>query len=166
MDLAIQIFSKDKTVRSDTLLDSKEFNNQSLTTQAKKGEQLVSIMPANKEAFSQLADDIIELTTENDALKDKISSYDEKWLEESKTKLLKRTDDEKMAILSLSRMKKTKRKTLNRWPNFLILTYGIANSTISFLKEINYKFWKLVIWNFKYMPIVKKMKKNNRVWTI
>ena len=49
--LAIQIISKDKTVRRDTLLDLKEFNNQSLTTQEEKGEQLVSIMPANKRLF-------------------------------------------------------------------------------------------------------------------
>ena len=36
MDLAIQIISNDKTVRSDTMLDLKEFNNQSLSTQIKK----------------------------------------------------------------------------------------------------------------------------------
>ena len=46
MDLAIQIIVNDKTVRSDTVQDLKEFNNQSLATQAKKGEQLVSKMPA------------------------------------------------------------------------------------------------------------------------
>ena len=51
MDIAKQINSKDKTVRRDTLLDLKEFNNQSLTTQAEKREQLVSIMPANKKPF-------------------------------------------------------------------------------------------------------------------
>ena len=36
----MQIFSNDKTVRSDTVQDLKEFNQQSLTSQAKKGEQL------------------------------------------------------------------------------------------------------------------------------
>ena len=46
MDLAIHIIANDKTVRSDTVHDSEEFNNQSLATQAKKGEQLVSMMPA------------------------------------------------------------------------------------------------------------------------
>ena len=35
----MQIISNDKTVRSDTVRVSKEFNSQSLTTQAKKGEQ-------------------------------------------------------------------------------------------------------------------------------
>ena len=39
MDLALQIISNDITVRSDTMVDLKDFNNQSLTTQAKKGEQ-------------------------------------------------------------------------------------------------------------------------------
>ena len=46
MELATQITSNDKTVRSDTIQDLKEFNQQSLTTQAKKGEQFVSMMPA------------------------------------------------------------------------------------------------------------------------
>ena len=45
MELAIQIISNDKTVRNDTVQDLKEFNKQYLTTQAKKGEQLVSMMP-------------------------------------------------------------------------------------------------------------------------
>ena len=35
-DLAIPIFANDKTVRSDTVHDLKEFNNQPLATQAKK----------------------------------------------------------------------------------------------------------------------------------
>ena len=41
MELAIQIISNDKTVRNDTIQDIKNFNSQSLTTQAKQGEQLV-----------------------------------------------------------------------------------------------------------------------------
>ena len=102
----MQIISNDKTVISDTIQDLEEFNQQSLTTQAKKGEQLVSMMPAIKKAFNLMGDDIVELSTVNDALKNKIGSYDEKWLEESKTKLLKQIDDEKRANLLISRMKK------------------------------------------------------------
>ena len=89
MDLAKQLTSTDKTVRSNTVNDLKEFNNQSLATQARKVEQLVSMMPANKKAFDLLGDDIVDISTENDALKNKIGSYDEKWLEESKAKLFK-----------------------------------------------------------------------------
>ena len=110
MDLAMQIISTDKTVRKDIIQDLKDFSNQSLTTQAKKGEQLVSMMPAIKKAFNLLGDDIVELSTKNDVLKNKISSYDEKWLEESKAKLLKQIDDEKRAILIMSRMKKQMNK--------------------------------------------------------
>ena len=69
MELAMQLSSNDKTVRNDTIQHLKEFNQQSLTTQAKKGEQLVSMMPAIKKAFNLLGDDIVELSTENDALK-------------------------------------------------------------------------------------------------
>ena len=85
----MQIISNDKTIKNDTIQDLKEFNQQSLTTQAKKGEQLVSMMPAIKKAFNLLGDDIVELSAENDALRNKIGSYDEKWLEESKNKMLK-----------------------------------------------------------------------------
>ena len=44
MELAMQIICNDKTVRIDTIQDLKDFKQQSLTTQAKKGEQLVSMM--------------------------------------------------------------------------------------------------------------------------
>ena len=106
----MQIISNDKTVRNDTIQDLKEYNSQSLTFQAKKGEQLVSMMPAIKKAFDLLGDDIVDLSTENDASKNKIGSYDEKWLEESKTKLLKQIDDEKRANLIMSSMKKQMEK--------------------------------------------------------
>ena len=56
MELANQNISNDKTVRNDTIQDLKEFKPQSLTTQAKKGEQLVSMMPAFKKAFNLLGD--------------------------------------------------------------------------------------------------------------
>ena len=42
----MRIISDDKTVRNDTIQDLKGFNSQSLTTRAKKGEQLVTMMPA------------------------------------------------------------------------------------------------------------------------
>ena len=110
MELAMQLISTDGTVRNDTIEDLKKFNSQSLTTQAKKGEQLVSMMPAIKNAFNLLGDDIVELSTENDALKNKLGSYDEKWLEESKARLLQQIDDEKRANLIMSRMKKQMKK--------------------------------------------------------
>ena len=78
MDLAMQIISTDKTVRNDTIQDLKDFNNQSLTTQAKEGEQGVSMMPAMKKDFNLMGDDIVELHTENETLKNKTGSYDEK----------------------------------------------------------------------------------------
>ena len=36
-----------------------------------------------------MGDDIVEISTENDTLKKKIGPYDENWLEQCKTKLLK-----------------------------------------------------------------------------
>ena len=110
MELAMQMFSNDKALRKDTIKDLKVFNSQSLSTQARKGEQLVSMMPAIKKVLNLMGDDIVELSTENDALKSKIGCYDEKWLEESKNKMLKQIDDEKRANLIMLRMKKQMEK--------------------------------------------------------
>ena len=110
MDLAMQIVSSDKTVRSDTIEDIKEFNSQALTAQAKKGEQIVSMMPAIKKAFNLMGDDIVEIHTKNESLKNKVGSYDEKWLEESKANLLKLIDDEKRAKLLMTRKNKQMNK--------------------------------------------------------
>ena len=68
----MQIGSTNQKVRNNTIQDLKDFNQQSLSTRAKKGEQLVSMMPAIKEAFTLMGNDIVDLSTENDALKEKL----------------------------------------------------------------------------------------------
>ena len=82
----MQIIPNDKTVRSDTVQDLKENNSQSLAVQAKKGEQLVSLMPAIKKVFNLVGDDIVELSVENESLKKQLGDYDEKWLQVSNIK--------------------------------------------------------------------------------
>ena len=72
MDLAMQIISIDQFVRIYIVQDLKVFNTQSLSTQAKKREQLVSLMPAIKKAFELMGDDIVELSTENESLKNQL----------------------------------------------------------------------------------------------
>ena len=113
MVLAMQIISKDQTVRSDRVQHLKNFISQSLATKAKKGEQLVSMMPAIEKAFVLMGNDIVEIFTQNDGLKNKTGSYEEKWLEESKAKLLKQINDEKRANLIMARVQK-QTKTLNK----------------------------------------------------
>ena len=110
MDLAMQIFSSDKTVTSDTKEGLKEFNSQSSTTQAKKRKKLVSMMPTIKRAFNLLGDHIVEIHTQNESLKNEKGSYEEEWLEVSETKPLKHFDDERRAKLIMSRMKKQMNK--------------------------------------------------------
>ena len=68
------------------------------------------MMPANEKTFKLMGEDIVEITTENDALKNQIGDYDEKRFEECKAKLLKQIDDEKRAILIMSRMQKQMKK--------------------------------------------------------
>ena len=67
------------------------------------------MMPAIKKAFDLMGDDTVELSTENESLKNKIG-YDDKWSEESKARLLKQIDDEKRANLIMSRMEKPMKK--------------------------------------------------------
>ena len=95
MELARQIISTDKTVRSDTIEDLIEFNSKSLITQAKNGEKLVSLMAGIQKAFNLMGEDIVEVHTDNESLKNKIGSHDETWLEESKARLLQQIDDGK-----------------------------------------------------------------------
>ena len=63
------------------------------------------MMPAIKKAFNLMGDNIVELSVENETLKNQIGEYDEKWLQESKVKLSKEIDDEKRVILIMSRKK-------------------------------------------------------------
>ena len=68
--------------------------------------------PAIKKTFDLLGDDVVDLSTENDALKNKIGFYNEKLLEECKTKLLKQIVNEKKANLIMFRMKEQMEKHL------------------------------------------------------
>ena len=134
MDLAMQIMSNDKTVRSNTVQYLKDFNSQSLATQVKKRVQLVSMMPAPKKAFDLLCDEIVQLSKENESLKNKIGSYDEKKLEGSKAKLLKQIDG-KRANLIMSRMEKHM-KERNKWLLYHATNYGEATFILTSRRKI------------------------------
>ena len=69
------------------------------------------MMVATKKAcFDLMGDDILELSTGKETLKNKIGSFDEKLFEESKAKLLKQIEYEKKAVLVMSRIQKQKDK--------------------------------------------------------
>ena len=106
----MQIISNGQTVRSKTVQGLKDFNSQSLATQAKKGEQLVSMKPSIKKPFDLMDDDIVEISRENDTLRNEIDYCDEKCLEESKRKHSKHIDDEKRANLTMFIMGKQMKK--------------------------------------------------------
>ena len=60
------------------------------------------MMPDFKKGFDLLDDDKVNLCTENESMKTKLNSYEENWLEESKTNHLKQIVDEKKANLIMS----------------------------------------------------------------
>ena len=68
------------------------------------------MMLAIKKAFDLMGDAIVKLSTQKETLENKIGSYDEKWLEESKADLLKQIDDGKRANLIMSRKEKQMKK--------------------------------------------------------
>ena len=72
MDLAIVIAKDDRAVREESKTCLKEFKEQSLQSQAKKGEQLTVMMPAIKKLFVMMRDDSYELEVENTVLRDKM----------------------------------------------------------------------------------------------
>ena len=110
MELAMRFTSNDKILRSNKVQNLKDFTSQSLSTQAKKGEQLVSMMIAFNKALELMGDDIVELSIENESIKNTIGSHDEQCLEESQAKLLKHIDDGKRANLIMSGMEKQMKK--------------------------------------------------------
>ena len=69
----MQFISNDQTVKNDTVQDL-IFFSQSLVTQAKKREQIVSLMTAIKKAFDLLGDDKVQLSTKSDTWKNKMCS--------------------------------------------------------------------------------------------
>ena len=113
----MQLISNDRTVRNTTVQVLKNFNSRSSATQAKKGKQLTSLMPDIRKAFDFLGNDMVDLPTRNESLKNETASHDGKCSEESKAKLLKQFDDEKGAKWIVSRLEKqfkkeTKKQTL------------------------------------------------------
>ena len=64
----------------------------------------------HKKSFDLLGDDIVELSTKNESLKNKIGTYDEKWLKDCEASLLEQIDDEKLVSLIMSRVEKQTKK--------------------------------------------------------
>ena len=59
----MQIIPNEKILKNKRVQDSKDFNQQYFATQSEKGEQLVSMMLANKTTFLLMDGDIVELST-------------------------------------------------------------------------------------------------------
>ena len=66
---AMQIISNDQTITSKIVQGSKYFHSQSLATQVKKGEKIVSIVLAINKVFDLMGDGIVDFCTENESLK-------------------------------------------------------------------------------------------------
>ena len=63
----MQTTSNDKSARVNGVQDMKDYKSQSLATQVKIGEYLISLMPAFKKTIDLFGEDIIILSTENES---------------------------------------------------------------------------------------------------
>ena len=84
MYLAIQLASKDKIFRDETIQDLSYFNSHSLLTEAIGGEKLIGVFRAVEKGFYLLEDKIMHSATESNSLEVKKSYFDQKCLEKSK----------------------------------------------------------------------------------
>ena len=89
MELALQHILTDKTVRSSRIQVLRDFHSRALASQPRKGEQVVSLMFSIIKIFVLMGDDLVELSTKNETLKNTIGFYDDKRLEENTLRLLK-----------------------------------------------------------------------------
>ena len=64
MDLASQKERNTKEVSEDTMQDSKDYNNQLLLTQTKRGEELASMCTTIQKTFKILREEHMKTTTE------------------------------------------------------------------------------------------------------
>ena len=78
MELALQTISIDKTISSIRILN-KKINSHSLA-QHKLNERLVSMVTSITKSIDLLAIEILEFSTENEALKGRIREYDKETL--------------------------------------------------------------------------------------
>ena len=103
----MQIIANAQNKRCNTVEDFKNFSSQTLATPAKKENSFFQIVAIEK-AFELRGDDMVEISTEDESLKNRKGSYVEKRLEVSIAKLLKQIGDEKRANLIMYKMHRIK----------------------------------------------------------
>ncbi len=87
-----------------------DLSKQTIATQAKKAEELISNQEVYVEAIKMMGEDIFDLGVENEALRGKLGEVDEKWLSESKTRIKLSYDDARKNWFILERMKRQTQK--------------------------------------------------------
>ena len=84
MDVAKNLASFDKIITEGTLRELKDYKSQSFLTQSKRGEALAAMLLASEKQFNIMGNEIIELHTEENVIKNTIGDFDRKCLIESR----------------------------------------------------------------------------------
>ncbi len=109
-------------------------SKQTIATQAKKAEKLISNQVVYGDEIKMTGEDIFDFGVENEALRGKLGEVDEKWLSESKTRIKLSYDDTRKKRFILERMK-DKNKNQKRYKNinyyFLIITLYFTSTFIN-----------------------------------
>ena len=96
------------------------------------------MMPLINKAFDLKSDDLGEISTENDSLKNKICFYDRKWLEESIARPLEEYDDKK-SKLNYVKTGKTNERTLTKWHIQIMMNHGEVSFITMPLQRMRFK---------------------------
>ena len=101
MELAKQSVPSNKTVREETIQDIKDLKSKSNLTQAKRGKELVAMMPAVENFSNLLGDDITKSIywIFFEKIKWMNLKTDENWLEETKIERMEIKIDKELSIL-------------------------------------------------------------------
>ena len=65
IELAIQFASYDRSIREETIRDSKDFNSQTILTHSKKRKELEATLPATMKGYHAYGFDFVDLDTKN-----------------------------------------------------------------------------------------------------
>jgi hypothetical protein len=113
-----------------------DLSKQTIATQAKKAEQLISNLVVYVEAIKMMGEDIFDLGVENEALRGKLGQVDEKRLTESKNRIKLTYNDARKNEKTNTKIKSNKRSYIIIF--CLLLWFNSLSILLVYLSRIKY----------------------------
>lgn len=106
MSEIVEYLKTNSEIRNKIREELVDLSKQSLSTKARRCEELTANTVVYQEAIQIMGDDIFDLTVENNVLKERIGPVETSWLEDKKEKSKLSYDSEAKGKVILSRLKK------------------------------------------------------------